>query len=58
MVMKHLVSVTAHGPRYYLDCTCGLVKQYASKRAANDAGRDHQEKTGGVPFKDVLEVRK
>jgi hypothetical protein len=42
---KHLVTVTAHGPHYYLDCTCGLVKQFASKRAANVAGRDHQEKT-------------
>lgn len=45
---EHEVTVTQDGPRWYLDCTCGHVRRYASKRAANEAGRTHLDKSAGV----------
>lgn len=50
----HTISVTGGGPfgRAWLDCSCGLARRFASKRAATIAGVHHRAASSQSPTTD------
>lgn len=48
-VPGHFITVTGGGPfgRAWFDCSCGIARVFASKKAANVSALDHFDRVGG-----------